>query len=302
MPTKFNEYTTQITKMQNDKRIMFASLQVKDIRPEAFLDEWEAKVIVCINEYVGTKPSFYLTYKELKAVQLCISQNTGLATPFQHFMGNRTEADGEFKGLSYNSLFSLNYDTSRTLAWSVSITAGYAKALPGKQTGTHYPQKGSFQKTASATYYMDYPSIKYFFDECIRRYEYAEKIVRDRVFAPGLKGYTERIERGTATARIPGQVTSAPAQNPTKAPAAVPPASAQKQNPVPVSGLFQGMPAKRADGKGFDAQILTKGKIYNVVIRDKDVTPQLVAEFKKGSVVNLISWQEDGLLYVGLPA
>lgn len=302
MSKDYKEFTTQCIKTQNDKRIMWAYPQIKEFSPESFLDEWDAKLVVAINEYEGAKPTFYLTHEELKKIQLHIEKNVGLSSPIQHFVGAKKEAYGEFAGLSYNSLFSINHDKEKKLSWSVTITTGFAKALPGKQQGSFYPQSGTFKKVASATFYTDYFTIKYFFDECIRRYEFVENIMRTKVFGTGLKGYLDRVERSTATARVSeaqSSAASAPSSATSSTNSAPPTQSVQKRNITPVSGLFQGTPVKRNDG-GYNTKLLVKGKLYDVVI--KEATPEIVKVFKEGRVANLISWQENDLLYVGLPS
>lgn len=296
MSKDYKEFTTQCIKTQNDKRIMWAYPQIKEFAPESFLDEWDAKLVVAINEYEGAKPTFYLTHEELKKIQLHIEKNVGLSSPIQHFVGAKKEAFGEFVGLSYNSLFSINHDKEKKMPWSVTITTGFAKALPGKQQGSFYPQSGTFKKVASATFYTDYFTIKYFFDECVRRYEFVEDIMRTKVFGTGLKGYLDRVERSTATARpAEAQSSAAPVSSPST-PSVQP---VQKRNITPVSGLFQGTPVKREDG-GFSTKLLVKGKLYDVVI--KEATPGIIKTFKEGRVANLISWQENDLLYVDLPS
>ena len=87
MSKDYKEFTTQCIKTQNDKRIMWAYPQIKEFAPESFLDEWDAKLVVAINEYEGAKPTFYLTHEELKKIQLHIEKNVGLSSPIQHFVG-----------------------------------------------------------------------------------------------------------------------------------------------------------------------------------------------------------------------
>lgn len=309
MSRDYKEFTTQCIKLQNDKRIMWAYPQIKEFTPESFLDEWDAKLVVAINEYEGAKPMFYLTYAELKMIQLYIEKNVGFSKPIQHFVGAKKETFGEFAGLSYASYFSINYDKEKKCPWSVLISTGFAKALPGKQQGSFYPQSGSFKKVASAAFYTDYLTIKYFFDECIRRYEFVENIMRTKVFDAGLKGYLDRVERSTATAKASEAQVSYMQMPPVDAPSAPPaatvienatPVQTTKRNVVPVSGLFQGTPVKRADGRGFDTKLLVKGKLYDVVI--KEATPDMVRVFKDSRVAKLMSWQENDLLYVDLPS
>lgn len=208
MSKKYSEYTSQISKIMMDKKMVWAYANIKPIAPESFMDESESTIAIAIREY--EKPGyviFYLSHKELKNLLFFVQKEKSLTTPLIHFVGSQVETKKEaFKGLSYCSRFFMSYESVGQQGevirnpWKLGIQNGYALRCPGKQNGSWYPKAKTFKKESENFVSLSSMDILHFLEECLRRFEYLDNKLRDAAFDKGMQGYIEKIERGTPTA------------------------------------------------------------------------------------------------------